>query len=186
MVLLFNIECNMRDITHIFIHCTGTLPSVQPKAIINGFRQRGWKHPGYHYLIDFDGNVHRLCGEEEVANGVRGFNQHAIHMAYIGGIDKEGRPCDTRTPWQNKTMMVMAQMLSWRYPDARVLGHCKVNPRKACPCFDVEIPSWNEFERQRKEEERKARDAAMRKTVAARRYGQMEMTGEAVAGRVAR
>ena len=82
----------MRTINNIFVHCTATQPSATIEALRNGFRARGWHAPGYHYVIEADGTLRRLWAEEHVANGVQGYNQHAIHVAYIGGIDTEGAP----------------------------------------------------------------------------------------------
>lgn len=132
----------MRTIDNIFIHCTATQPTASVKALLNGFRARGWHAPGYHYLIDADGTLLQLWPEERVANGVQGYNAHSIHVAYIGGIDPEGHPKDSRTPAQYATLETTIRMLHWRYPQARIRGHREVNPHKACPSFNVgqELP----------------------------------------------
>lgn len=137
----------MRTINNIFVHCTATQPSATIEALRNGFRARGWHAPGYHYVIEADGTLRRLWAEEHVANGVRGYNQHAIHVAYIGGIDPEGRPKDTRTCAQRTTLEALLRLLHWHYPTARIRGHREVNPNKACPSYDIQS------ERQRLEED---------------------------------
>ena len=44
-----------------------------------------------------NGDIEQLLGEEDVSNGVQGYNSTSINVAYIGGIDSKGRPVDNRT-----------------------------------------------------------------------------------------
>lgn len=74
-------------------------------------------------------------------NGVKGHNHDSVHISYIGGIDKAGKPKDTRTPEQIASMIALIKMLKEIYPDADVLGHRDFpGVKKACPSFDVK--SW--------------------------------------------
>lgn len=74
-------------------------------------------------------------------NGVKGHNKDSVHISYIGGIDKQGKPKDTRTPEQITSMIALIKMLKEIYPDADVLGHRDFpGVKKACPSFDVK--SW--------------------------------------------
>ena len=77
---------NKRQITHIFVHCTATLPTATVESIQQGWRSIGWKNPGYHYIIKADGTIVQLQPEDKAANGVKGYNANAIHVAYIGGL----------------------------------------------------------------------------------------------------
>ena len=114
------------------------------------FKRKGWKAPGYHYVVDANGNIRRLLKEEEVANGVYGYNQNSIHIAYMGGIDAQGKAVDNRTPEQRKALRLKVEELKQEYPEADVLGHRDISPDKngngivdpwerikECPCFDV-------------------------------------------------
>mgnify|MGYP000843468091 CR=1 FL=1 len=49
-----NNNMNKRKITHIFVHCTATLPTATVESIQQGWRSIGWKNPGYHYIIKAD------------------------------------------------------------------------------------------------------------------------------------
>ena len=75
----------MRNIEKIFVHCTGSQCGTSVQSILGVFKAMGWKNPGYHYLVDAEGTVHRLLGLDKVANGVRGHNATSVHVAYIGG-----------------------------------------------------------------------------------------------------
>jgi len=150
----------MRNIKYIVIHCTATLPTATVESIKNGFKALGWKNPGYHYLVDCQGLSHNLLNTINIANGVKGYNSCSIHIAYIGGIDRNGNPKNTMTPAQKKRIQQQIEMLLIAHPQARVVGHRDLSPDKnkngkieptewlkACPCFDVKtefnIPKEN-------------------------------------------
>jgi N-acetyl-anhydromuramyl-L-alanine amidase AmpD len=73
-----------------------------------------------------------------IANGAKGYNKDSIHVCYVGGKDKKtGKPKDTRTPAQIKSLKILVKMLKERYDVSVVVGHNDLNPNKACPCFDA-------------------------------------------------
>jgi N-acetylmuramoyl-L-alanine amidase len=131
----------MRDIKFIVVHCT-TVEAIQQYWK----EQLKWEKPGYHYIIQRDGEVVSLLDEKEIANGVRGRNHSSIHLSYIGGLDKNDVPADNRTPRQKSAMFDLLIDLTHRYPFARILGHRDFSGViDACPCFDVK--SWvNDYE----------------------------------------
>lgn len=129
----------MRPIRFIVVHCTATQPEAKVESIVRYWKEHlKWKSPGYHLIIKADGTYVRLQPDELPTNGVAGYNQHSIHISYIGGIDKQGKSKDTRTEAQLATMETLVRTMIARYPEAKVLGHCdfpRVN--KACPSFVV-------------------------------------------------
>jgi N-acetylmuramoyl-L-alanine amidase len=129
----------MRTIGNIVVHCTATQPDTRLDVIQHYWRKElGWKKPGYHYLIKRNGEVVRLLDERETANGVEGHNEHSIHIAYMGGIDKFGTPSDNRTLRQKEAMFSLLIMLCHKYKQARILGHRDIEGEAtACPSFDV-------------------------------------------------
>lgn len=129
----------MRNINYIVLHCTATSQSATKESIIAYWKQElRWKNPGYHYLIDKDGTIHSLLPIEQVANGVKGYNRECIHIAYIGGIDENGKAIDNRTKRQILSQLQLIVELSELFPDARILGHRDFpSVTKACPSFDV-------------------------------------------------
>ena len=140
----------MRKITRIFIHCTAGSQKQTVGDLKAEFKRKGWKNPGYHYVVDANGLVWRLLEDEKVANGVYGYNKNSIHIAYMGGIDTKGKAVDNRTPEQREALRLMVEELKQKYPEAKVLGHRDISPDKngngivdpwerikECPCFDV-------------------------------------------------
>ena len=130
-----------REIKYIAIHCTASQPTATPEAILRYWRNHlGWKNPGYHLLIDTKGVVHRLFPFDKVANGVRGFNHNSVHISYIGGITKAGRPIDNRTPAQKKAILdCIAEVKEWSTNKNLIIQGPRDFPKqnKACPCFDA-------------------------------------------------
>ena len=66
------------------------------------------------------------------------YNAHSIGICYEGGLDEKGKPADTRTPAQKRTLLALLKSLRVDFPDAEILGHRDLPwVKKACPCFDV-------------------------------------------------
>ena len=140
----------MRKINFIVLHCTAG-PQTQTLASIQAhWRRLGWRNPGYHRLIAADGTVHELVPYSGTANGVAGHNSNSIHIAYIGGVDANGRPIDNRTPQQLAAMERLVREAHALFPKAVVQGHRDFSPDKnrngtiephewikACPSFSV-------------------------------------------------
>lgn len=128
-----------RNIQYIVVHCTATQPEATVTAIENYWKEHlGWNAPGYHYIIERDGNIVNLLPEEQISNGVLGFNSSCINISYIGGIDKQGKPIDNRTDAQKEALFNKIVELTEKYPTADVKGHRDFpNQFRACPCFDV-------------------------------------------------
>lgn len=131
----------MAIIDEIIIHCSATKEGVDIKAstIDKWHRQNGWRCIGYNYVIDLDGTEEKGRSEEDIGAHTVGHNIHSIGICYIGGLDKDGKPKDTRTEAQKASMLRLVKELLIRYPKARLSGHNQW-ARKACPCFDV--PKW--------------------------------------------
>lgn len=134
----------MRKIERIFVHCTAGNQKQTLQQLKNEFIRKGWKNPGYHYVVFPDGKLVQLLSEDKVSNGVQGYNSTSINIAYVGGIDKQGRPIDNRTQAQKDTLYALLMYLKQQYPKAHILGHRDIwgknskNWKKYCPCFDAE------------------------------------------------
>ena len=123
----------MRQIKYIAVHCTATSQNVKVETILNNWKRKGWKRPGYHYLIDKDGVIHNLHPEEQFSNGVKGYNMQTINVCYIGGKD-----VDDRTDAQKAMMLGLLKHLKGKYPNAIIQGHRDFpNVNKACPRFNA-------------------------------------------------
>lgn len=129
---------NQRNIKFIVLHCTATQPFATVESIQRYWREvKKWKSPGYHYIISANGGVKQLADENQATNGVLGHNHECIHISYIGGVDKGGKPADTRTPEQLEAMKRLVMKLRAKYPTAKIQGHRDFGVKKACPSFDV-------------------------------------------------
>lgn len=127
-----------KPITEIIIHCTAT-PAGQNLTVADigrYHRHRGFETIGYHYLIHLDGTVERGRPTEYIGAHCLGHNAFSIGVAYVGGMDDRGYPCDTRTAAQRESLRGLVAELLKAYPRATVHGHCEF-AAKACPCFDV-------------------------------------------------
>lgn len=144
-----------RTISLIVVHCTGTSSGASLEAIKNYWRKKlKWKRAGYHYMIDSNGKLIQTANLNDMTNGVKGHNTHAIHVAYIGGTttNERGRTvaADTRTTAQRTSLRSLLEQLHHTFPKALILGHRDLSPDlnrngridpgeriKACPCFDA-------------------------------------------------
>ena len=140
----------MRNIKYIAVHCTASHQSMTIEGLKQEFRRKGWINPGYHYVVSPDGKITQLLDEDKVSNGVKGFNSVSINVAYIGGIDINGKPIDNRTEEQKQSLRSLLKMLHKKYPTAVIQGHRDFSPdlnkdgkitsnewMKACPCFNA-------------------------------------------------
>lgn len=140
----------MREIKYIAVHCTASSQQTTIKELQQEFRRKGWKNPGYHYVVAADGAITQLLDEEKVSNGVKGFNSVSVNVAYIGGIDTNAKPIDNRTDEQKASLRSLLKLLHKKYPTAVIQGHRDFSPDlnhdgritsneyiKACPCFDA-------------------------------------------------
>lgn len=144
----------MRNITRIFVHCTASYQATTTETTLrNEFKRKGWKNPGYHYVVKPDGSIINMLDENSIANGVQGYNSNSIHVSYIGGIDKaHPKGIDNRTDAQKATLVELLTKLKKKYPNAKIMGHRDISPDKnkngivdpwerikECPCFDAII-----------------------------------------------
>lgn len=129
---------NVRKINNIVLHCTATSQKATVESIQNYWKSIGWNNPGYHYLIEANGDTHNLQPIEKPSNGVKGYNSDSIHISYIGGIDESGKPKDNRTPAQVLNQLKLLIHFKEMFPKAKILGHRDFpGVSKACPSFDV-------------------------------------------------
>ena len=141
----------MREIKYIVLHCSATQPTSSVESIMRYWRDTlHWSNPGYHFIIEANGNIRSLQPVEKPSNGVAGFNANSIHVCYVGGIDPKGKPLDTRTPEQLSSMKEIIIKLHRQYPSAAIKGHRDFSPDtnhngkvdkwewiKVCPSFEV-------------------------------------------------
>lgn len=145
----------MARMKYLVLHCTATPEDREVTAAdIRHWHcdppakgGRGWRQVGYTDLLHLDGSWERLVANNdddtvdpwEVTNGAAGYNQASRHIVYAGGVSKaDGKPKDTRTLEQRKALAEYVRRFHERFPQVRIVGHRELNPRKACPSFDVQ------------------------------------------------
>ena len=129
----------MRTIDKIIIHCAATPEGrdVKTETIKSWHvKGRGWSDIGYHFVIELDGSVKTGRPIERIGAHVQGHNTGSIGVCYVGGVDADKKPKDTRTEAQRAAMDELISSLLEQYPGATVHGHNEFSA-KACPSFDV-------------------------------------------------
>lgn len=128
----------MKPITEIIIHCSATREGADYHAsdIDRWHKQRGFKRIGYHYVIDLDGTIEGGRPENEIGAHCTGHNSNSIGVCYIGGLSADGKPKDTRTDAQKRSLQQLLRMLVKKYPQATIHSH-RDFANKACPSFDA-------------------------------------------------
>lgn len=129
---------NPREIDEIIIHCSAT--PEQKEYTVNDIdkwhRERGFNKIGYHYVIYLDGSIHTGRDESEIGAHCTNHNSKSIGVCYIGGLDKNGNPKDTRTPEQKNAIIKLLKDLKQKYPNSTIHSHSDF-ANKACPCFNA-------------------------------------------------
>ena len=142
----------MRDINLIVVHCSASKEGqdLDVHDMDRIHKRRGWSGVGYNYVIKLDGEIQKGRDLEKIPAHVRGFNRNSIGVCYIGGVDQNNKPKDTRTEKQKDSLLFLLMELKQRFPMAEIVGHRDLSPdlngdgeitrnewTKACPCFDA-------------------------------------------------
>lgn len=128
----------MRTIDKIILHCSATKEGYHftTTDIDLWHKARGFAKIGYHFIIYLDGSIHTGRKIEEIGAHTQGHNSRSIGICYIGGLDKNGAPKDTRTEAQKAAIQSLVEDMKKKYPKATIHGHNEF-AAKACPCFNV-------------------------------------------------
>lgn len=141
-----------RKIWGIVLHCTASKEgdNMTVAQIDKIHRRNGWAGIGYHFVIYRDGTIHDGRDINKIGAHTGGYNTGTIGVCYVGGLDRNGKPKDTRTLAQKNAMYQLVKRLMEIYPIESVKGHRDYSPDKdgdgkiskyewikACPCFEV-------------------------------------------------
>jgi N-acetylmuramoyl-L-alanine amidase len=128
----------MREINRIIVHCTATPENrvVTVEEVRQWHKARGWSDIGYHIMIYLDGTVHEGRPIERSGAHCKGQNKNSIGIAYVGGVDKDMNPKDTRTEEQKEALCNILEHYKTKYPKVEIFGHRDFSS-KACPSFDA-------------------------------------------------
>jgi len=142
----------MRKLNLIIYHCSATREgqTVTVEDLRDMHLERGFNDIGYHFVIGIDGTIHKGRDISKPGAHAKGYNDNSVGICYVGGLDKKGKPSDTRTWEQITAMRTLDQVLRIVYPEIeRSCGHRDLSVdlngdgvisrnewMKECPCFD--------------------------------------------------
>lgn len=128
------------------IHCAATPEGRDVKATtISEWDREKFGQVSYHWVVELDGTAVRTLPDAKRGAHVGGHNTANIGICYVGGVDKEMQPKDTRTPAQKATLLRLIREYKAAYPEIIVRGHRDwPGVAKACPSFDA--APWLESE----------------------------------------
>lgn len=126
-----------RQIIEIIVHCSATRAGIDFHAadIDRWHREKGWRTIGYHFVVDLDGRIEDGRPVNQIGAHCIGHNKYSIGICYVGGLDPNGQPADTRTDAQCVALRALIRTLTERY-HCPTFGH-RDFARKDCPCFDA-------------------------------------------------
>ena len=129
----------MRQINKIIIHCTATPEGRKTslEEVTLWHRKKKFRTIGYHFLVHLNGEISRGRLEHEQGAHCKGYNRDSIGVAYVGGVDVNFEPKDTRTHEQKHALKILIETLKDKYPIASIHGHYEFS-KKACPSFKIE------------------------------------------------
>ena len=143
----------MRDINLVVIHCSATKEGVDiDVAEIRRWhvKERNFRDIGYHFLIHLDGSIERGRPWDKPGAHAKGYNYRSVGICYVGGLNSEGRPSDTRTVAQIHSLRASVEIIKAQYPKIEVVGHRDLSADlngdgmitanewcKQCPCFNM-------------------------------------------------
>ena len=105
------LQCNERKP----IVYTASTGSITPKTRIQWGRL-SLLHPTIRRSI----NTRPL---NRIGDHAKGYNLYSIGICYEGGLDKDGKSKDTRTPEQRAALRLLVDELLARFPGCKVCGH---------------------------------------------------------------
>lgn len=136
----------MRKIDKIILHCSANKVDPDPKKNVTTESIKkmhtvtnGWSDIGYHFVIEVDGSVHvgRPCNT--AGAHCSGQNSYSIGICYVGGLDSNMKPKDTRNEAQKKAMWNLVNILMSVYGLSLSNVHCHNEySNKACPSFSID------------------------------------------------
>ena len=118
------------NIRYIVVHCSATRCTMDytEEMLERDHRARGFRRAGYHFYIRRSGSIIPLRPLDEAT----------------------GRPADTRTEAQQRSLRLLLSRLHRLAPRSLILGHRDLSPDrdgdgeiephewiKVCPCFDA-------------------------------------------------
>lgn len=126
---------------YIVVHCSASPANavhVDAKEIDRWHRKKGWLMIGYHFVITRDGTLQKGRDLDAAGAHVAGHNHESIGVCLVGGTKADWKtPEDNFTDHQFDVLTAILRELRKMFPQAKIVGHWELDPKKACPVFDI-------------------------------------------------
>ena len=125
------------SIRFLVLHCSATRRNqdYSVEQLRRDHKARGFYDIGYHFYIRKDGTMTQHRKLLEVGAHARPYNRCSIGICYEGGLNEEGRACNTITPQQETRLVELFRNLKTLFPKAKIVGHRDLpgTTPKECP-----------------------------------------------------
>jgi len=124
----------MRQISSIYVHhSASSQKKTTPEMIDEWHKQRGWNGIGYHFVITFDGAIHRGRDVAVVGAHCRGKNKHSIGICVTGNFNEH-----TLGTHQMSSLLLLLDglMVQHNIDKENVFGH-REHGNTECPGDDL-------------------------------------------------
>lgn len=125
----------MREINEIILHCSASdIASYDFDAIKKDHvNNRKWQDIGYHYGIDYDGDIHILRPVSKPGAHVRGRNAHSIGVCILGNVNF------TKTQLEQAGRLISSLCMLKDLDASCVRAHYEFTDQKTCPNIDIDF-----------------------------------------------
>ena len=132
------------SVRFLVLHCSASRcnEDYSVEQLRRDHKARGFYDIGYHFYIRKDGTMTQHRKLLEVGAHARPYNRCSIGICYEGGLDEQGKPCNTMTTEQETRLIDLFRNLKILFPKAKIVGHRDLpgTTPKECPCLDA--GSW--------------------------------------------
>lgn len=129
------------SVKFLVLHCSATRcnQDYSVEDLRRDHKARGFRDIGYHFYVRRDGSMTQHRRLLEVGAHARPYNRCSIGVCYEGGLDENGKPCNTMTKEQSTRLADLFRNLRIAFPKAKIVGHRDLPGAtpKECPCLDT-------------------------------------------------
>ena len=129
------------SVRFLVLHCSASRcnQDYSVEQLRRDHKARGFYDIGYHFYIRKDGTMTQHRKLLEVGAHARPYNRCSIGICYEGGLDEQGKPCNTLNSLQFERIKELLVVLKRLFPKAEIVGHRDLpgTSPKECPCFEA-------------------------------------------------
>ena len=113
------------SVRFLVLHCSASRcnQDYSVEQLRRDHKARGFYDIGYHFYIRKDGTMTQHRKLLEVGAHARPYNRCSIGICYEGGLDEQGKPCNTMTTEQETRLIDLFRNLKILFPKAKIVGH---------------------------------------------------------------